>query len=211
MNTLLHSKRFQKNLLKWIAMYIGVMVLFATVVTYSKYITQMGSNSESRVASFEVGIAFDSCPTGNMTENKNDDGTITKICDTGIYRPTSKIPYTFEVDTSKLEVNTMLVLNINTDATSNLFEILDFEEINGDKFVTDGQIVSTNPSKTMNVTRDATGKITGITFSQDIKAASKQKLKYRVSIKLKESELEYNHENLERVITVGYSALQLTN
>ena len=40
MKELLHSKVFKQKLRKWLMMYCGVMFVFTTVVTYSRYITQ---------------------------------------------------------------------------------------------------------------------------------------------------------------------------
>ena len=41
MKGLLHSKRFKENLYRWLFMYVGVIALLTTVITYSKYVTQL--------------------------------------------------------------------------------------------------------------------------------------------------------------------------
>lgn len=44
MKKLLQNKKFRTNLYKWFSMYICVMAIFTTVVTYSKYISNMGTD-----------------------------------------------------------------------------------------------------------------------------------------------------------------------
>lgn len=104
MKGLLHSKRFRTNLYKWLFMYTGVMLLFTTVITYSKYMTRMYSNGEAVPAKFNVnihcteGIANNACGT---TETK--------------FRRTSKIEYSFTVDTRELEVEASFFMTITVD------------------------------------------------------------------------------------------------
>ena len=50
MKGLLHSKLFRKNLFTWLFMYIIVIGLFTTVVTYSKYISSM-QNADKTITS----------------------------------------------------------------------------------------------------------------------------------------------------------------
>ena len=81
MKKLLQSRKFRKNLGKWIFMYVICMGLFTTVVTYSKYISKMlSSNDEARVSKFNVKLRY--CENENC-ENGGTDNYITKN-----YRPT---------------------------------------------------------------------------------------------------------------------------
>ena len=56
MKGLLRSKRFRHNLYKWVTMYVGVMLLFTVVVTYSRYMSSLEGSDQAKVARFEVGI-----------------------------------------------------------------------------------------------------------------------------------------------------------
>ena len=59
MKGLLQSKRFKKNLGKWVFMYVICMGIFTTVITYSKYISNMLDDDDSaRVSKFNVGLKY---------------------------------------------------------------------------------------------------------------------------------------------------------
>lgn len=95
MKGLLHSKKFRSNLYKWLFMYVGVMGLLTTVVTYSRYISNFDIGDEARATKFNVDIKQEGEYVGENIPT---------------YRPTSKIPYYFIVNTD-VEVNTYLVLS----------------------------------------------------------------------------------------------------
>lgn len=101
MKGLLHSKRFRRNFYKWLSMYVGVMLLFTAVVTYSRYMSQFESSDKTKVARFEVGI-----------KHKNCDNVEGVTCSSGTFRPKSEIEYNFEVDTTKLDVTADFWLTI---------------------------------------------------------------------------------------------------
>ena len=103
MKELFHSRRFRRNLYKWLSMYVGVMLICTAVVTYSRYISRMQSSTEAKVARFEVEIKHNGCP-GDVTS--------TNVCNSGSFRPNSEIEYQFSVDTSKLDVHANFVLTI---------------------------------------------------------------------------------------------------
>ena len=84
MKELLQNKVFKKNLKKWLVMYIGVIALFTTIITYSKYMTTMMGSSEAKVAAFDININY----LDNQCISSNN-------CNTGYYRPTSYIEYYF--------------------------------------------------------------------------------------------------------------------
>ena len=58
MKELLQSKSFRQNLYKWIFMYIGSLALFTSVITYSKYYSNIASDDLARVAMFEVDMDY---------------------------------------------------------------------------------------------------------------------------------------------------------
>ena len=93
MKGLLQSKIFRKNLRKWLCMYVGVLLLFTTVVTYSKFITNMqGDDEESKPAKFNVdvigyGIKLEETPEG------------TTIYDAGLQRPNAPLTYYLKINT----------------------------------------------------------------------------------------------------------------
>jgi len=104
MKGLLHSKLFRKNLFIWLFMYITVIGLFTSVVTYSKYITSMQESDIARVAKFDAAITYDGV-CSNINENE--------ICNIGTYRPTSELSYYFTVDNRNLEVSTVFATRIS--------------------------------------------------------------------------------------------------
>ncbi len=97
MKRLLHSKTFRNNLGKWLLMYAGIMVLFTTVITYSKYVSSMMTNDSSRVSTFDVSLLAENCTTTD--ENG--------YCNVGTRRPTEQIDYYFTLNYN-LEVKTDL-------------------------------------------------------------------------------------------------------
>lgn len=98
MKWLLYSKKFKANLCKWIFMYIGVMCCLTSVITYSRYISNLQSETQAQVAKFNVSINYmNTCSDVNPTES----------CNYGVIRPTAnKSDFYFSVDTSELEVST---------------------------------------------------------------------------------------------------------
>ncbi len=171
MKKLLQSRKFRKNLGKWIFMYVICMGLFTTVVTYSKYISKMlSSNDEARVSKFNVKLRY--CENENC-ENGGTDNYITKN-----YRPTSEIVYYFSVDASDLEVNADLLLTIRINSHFKLKEIIE---------ITQGE------NKPVNNISKNSGDTMSITTS--VNAGSKTLKKYKVVVKYDESVIEYNKNN----------------
>lgn len=116
MKELLHSKLFRRNLYKWLFMYVGVMCLLTSVITYSKYITSMQNDDTARVARFEVKI------TNNSVCDESEDK-----CDYGTLRPTEDYEYYFTVDTTGLEVKTLLVTIVSVHEDFNNIKLYDAE------------------------------------------------------------------------------------
>lgn len=131
MKWLLHSKRFRKNLCKWLFMYIGVMCSITSVITYSRYITNMQFGDKARPAKFDVSVDYLNVCAGYNCSNYCDGKKATEKCELPVFRPTVKdISFYFKVDTNDLEVKTDLFLYliiekqlIEKGATPQLFEI----------------------------------------------------------------------------------------
>ncbi len=123
MKGLFSSKKFRKNLRKWLVMYLGVMAFLTTVITYSKYMSSMYAKDSARVAKFNVLIKPNNCT--NTDEEQ-------KTCNIGVVRPT-KIDYYFTVDTSELEVNTNIYLKIYiNDEFKNFYQTDIIKEVKND-------------------------------------------------------------------------------
>ena len=99
MNSLLHSRRFKKNLLKWLIMYSISLGMLTMVVTYSRFITTYTSTDVARPAKFALDFAY------------------SRICDgdLGSMRPEEYLEYDFNIDAQKSEVDTLVVANITID------------------------------------------------------------------------------------------------
>lgn len=194
MEYLFQSKRFRRNLYKWIVMYSCVMFLFQTVITYSKYISQMEANDQARVAKFQVNIEYNKCEdyvTESICTSENLCNPVS-VCDAGYYRPTSSIPYYFMVDTSELEVKSLFFLNVSVHPD---FEILSFENLTQKKDLTSS--FSGNDAK----------------LSTDIEAGQGRKEYYKIIVRYKNlNTLKFDMEKqYGQVVQVGYSAKQIKN
>ena len=183
MKYLLYSKSFKKNLAKWLGMYLGMICLFTVVVTYSRYISNLTSNEEARVAKFNVEVTYDDvCSTLDSTE----------ICNYGSIRPTGSLVYYFTVDTTELEVDTTFVTNVLIHKDFNNYRLYD---------VTNGETLYIEND-------DYTVSENLISIVEDINAINGYKRKYKLIIDYKNVNnysIEYNYDN---VVVVGYSAIQ---
>jgi hypothetical protein len=103
---------FKTNLIRWFVLYIGVISLFTTVVTYSKYITTLPVNDEARTAKFDLNITNDKICS-----------SLSNLCGLEQYKPYDEIEYYFTVDTTNLEVLSDLVLKISVNKE---FRIISF-------------------------------------------------------------------------------------
>ena len=93
MKGLLHSKIFKKNLAKWFVMYLGVISLLTTIITYSKYMSELQTMSDSaRVAKFNIKVI----PNNSCDLENNNCLGIEKV------RPTSTLSYDFTIDLTEL-------------------------------------------------------------------------------------------------------------
>ena len=107
MKGLLQSKKFRKNLGKWLFMYVGVMLLLTSVVTYSKYISSLQGSGKAATARFELTV-------------KCSDNNGQNCGSSPLYRVDETtgpliLNYKFTVDPSKLDVKSNLKLLIFVD------------------------------------------------------------------------------------------------
>lgn len=111
---LLHSETFRKNLSKWIFMYIAVMCLLTSVITYSRFISSFGNSDEARTSKFNVTIeplaTQTSCPDidGSNPDEEQTPSSTAILCTTS--RPTSMLEYYFKADISEIEVKSEVYL-----------------------------------------------------------------------------------------------------
>lgn len=217
MKGLLHSKKFRTNLYKWLFMYVGVMGLLTTVITYSKYISSLMGTDQANATRFELKVIPRNCT--------ND------VCDLGSFRPTSSIEYDFDVE-EEFEVSTYLILSFKpeNDFKIKSIEAVEFEgdTIDEEKFTpiysvaSDGTVTYgsgyENPKKSDTNT---------IQLGRSVEAATKRKTKYRVTVEYDSSKYVkidkngneyYDYTGMEtssminkEVVELGYSAIQVTN
>ena len=183
MKGLLHSKLFRKNLFTWLFMYIGIMGLFTTVVTYSKYISSMQNTDGARVAKFDASITYDGVCAG-INENE--------ICDIGSYRPTSEMSYYFTVNNKDIEVSTIFVTRISVLEYFKNIKIYD---------VTDTETEVTEFVKNGNT----------FTLTEDLHVSETYIRKYKVTMEFDYEKYDSDHsesQSYNSALTVGYSATQ---
>lgn len=183
MKGLLHSKLFRKNLLTWIFMYITVIGLFTSVVTYSKYISSMQTLDGARVAKFDASITYD-----GVCENINEN----EICDIGTYRPTSKMSYYFTVNNKDLEVSSIFVTRISALEYFKNIKIYDITDTEREvtEFVKNGNIY---------------------TLTEDLHVSETYIRKYKVTMDFDYETYDSDHSELKSynsALTVGYSVTQ---
>lgn len=109
MGGLLHSKTFRQNLSRWVFMYIAIICLLTSVITYSKYISSLGAKDEARASKFNVLI--EPLPVDSeCTSTGEQGGALVISC--GSKRPTSVINYYFKV-VSEVEVPSNIILRVS--------------------------------------------------------------------------------------------------
>ena len=189
MKGLLHSKRFRTNLYRWLFMYVGVMMLLTTVITYSKYLTNFGDyHDDTRITTFRASIAY---------TDENGEECLTS-CNTGTYRPTSKIKYYFTVDT-EFEVLADLFLTIRIEDTyKDDFKIVSIRKIK------EGEIETNNPETIVNDVKKSIE--VSVEPNQDLHSTYEVVVQYSGTLdKDKTSTFDATGKD---VIAVGYAAEQ---
>ncbi len=195
MNWMLHSKLFKKNLVKWLLMYGGVILLFTSVITYSKYVSQMMSSDSARVAKFIIDIKPNNCVSNNDSN-----------CNIGNVRPT-KIDYYFTVDTSELEVSSDLILNIYLNYNFSFFNN------NAEVLEIDGNSI---PLEQKGETSIGNNYYEIYQYSDKVNVGNlerKKIKKYKVSVKYNSNNFytENFTNNIYDIVRVGYSLIQVKN
>lgn len=119
MKGLLHSKKFRKNLYKWLCMYVGVLMLFTSVVTYSKYVSMISAKDKARVAKFEIEVLPDGCTVEADRE---------KTCSIGEWNPLESKTFNIKVKGDfEVEVKMLLLYEINRKDGFKIVSITDDE------------------------------------------------------------------------------------
>lgn len=213
MNRLLHSKTFRKNVSKWVFMYIAVMCLFTSVITYSKYITELGMKDEARASMFNVSIEPLSIENSDCTSSGETSGSIVMSC--GLKRPTSTFNYYFKV-VSEVEVPTEIVVRVSGGDNNNYRKDdanLSSMIINSISLCDDNACLSQKDTKEIN-------KVSGIyNIKYDLSTkVEKQEYYFKVEAQFDPTKFTkdeygniiYNLLHGEDQINIGYSATQVT-
>jgi len=182
MKGLLHSKRFKQNLAKWLFMYVGVMMLLTTVITYSKYISSFGVSDEARSTKFSVKIK----PDDNITC----DGV---TCNLGSTRPTSLIEYGFTINVEEVEVTSDLYITITLDDS---FKFDTNEGITSNVDFSENDYETNQPN------------IKTIHYKVDLKEDSIKDINFNLKIRAKDIYQKFDSEDKE-IVTIGYSIKQV--
>lgn len=191
MKGLLHSKTFKKNLRKWLFMYVGTLCILTSVITYSKYMSSFSGNTEARTAKFNIKVEKLYKCDNKLTETS---------CQTEATRPLEKYDFYFKVDTTELEVSSLVV--ITTKANENLygdaFKINKIEEV--DK---NGESNANKAGESITINDE--GKINYTINPND----AKQIRYYKVEVNHTIQDSDSNGTSNDNALLVGYSAKQI--
>lgn len=201
MKGLLHSKRFRRNLKRWICMYVGVLVLFTSVVTYSRYVSNLSLNDEAKVTKFNVNIGKGKA----STESGKDP-----------FLPTDTIYYTFTV-TPDFEVKTLLALTVNAEDRFTIESIVEetsnLEIYNKDIRNQNAGAITVSADTTVDGNNDNTK----VVISRTISSAEAKPTTYKIALKFKYEDIKETYYTLDEylrekaIVNVDYSARQLLN
>lgn len=201
MKGLLHSKRFRRNLKRWICMYVGVLVLFTSVVTYSRYVSNLSLNDEAKVTKFNVNIGKGEA----STESGKDP-----------FLPTDTIYYTFTV-TPDFEVKTLLALTVNAEDRFTIESIVEetsnLEIYNKDIRNQNAGAITVSADTTVDGNNDNTK----VVISRTISSAEAKSTTYKIALKFKYEDIKETYYTLDEylrekaIVNVDYSARQLLN
>lgn len=219
MKGLLHSKIFKENLKKWLFMYAGVMLLLTTVITYSKYMTSIQGEDETRASKFDIIITTTSCPS--IVSERG-------ICDAssgGKCRPTQEIASCFIVDTTGLEVYSDFYLTFDPALKSGTyyepnktyeenekipqFDIIGVDTISGNIAT---NIYNANDKATSSGWTADNKSEPRLKLSRELKVTDAGRLMIRVRMKRNNEEDEKFTEesSSNNLVKVGYSMTQIT-
>lgn len=192
MKGLLHSKKFRRNLYKWLFMYVGCIALLTTVVTYSKYMSTFQSSDTARVAKFNVEV-----------ENRDCTDEITDNCNLDWYRSTSNIDYYFTVDTRDIEVKTQLYFTLYINKNFSLVDNT-LVEVDGENYsLSDPVSVAGNDQYNFITLKDD---------NLNIVNPEDGSLKiYKITLKYNGTDYTNFNGTSKDIFRVAYSAVQMTN
>lgn len=208
MSNVLHNKMFKANLIRWFVLYIGVISIFTTVVTYSKYITTLPAENTARTAKFNVKITNDKICSSLST-----------MCNLDKYKPYDEIEYYFTVDTTEVEVLADLVLKISVDKE---FRIISFTYLGDTDYIISMPEYGTVPDSLTDQALPDEFKLNYINNSESddnnvitligTTGAYKGKIQaYKLRLKFMkdayDSSYSSNHD-YEKIVKIGYSANQ---
>ena len=204
MGKLLHSKTFKNNLIKWLFIYTSVILIFMSVVTYSRYITSNTTTDKTRTAKFNISIEQgDICST-----------TSPDLCnlESNQYKPYDELEYYFTVDTKNFEVLTYLVLSVNVDENFDIISITDITDENNEqeKLITD----NLNSSFEDETTIEYKGN-NKFNLESTVGAYTKQEISNQENIKKYKVKIKYANENNQtlynssKAVTIFFSAEQI--
>lgn len=213
---LLHSKTFRNNLSKWFTIYICLILMLMTVVTYSRYITSQQGSDHTRTAKFSIKITKDKvCSTTSSGLCYNEeDGDLPFA-----FKPYDTIEYYFNVDTSKLEVlsNLKVYVDVNPDFDIKYVALDDdSEKITFNNTISTGEIdEDTTVKHISNIheeLEEGATKNNYISLTRKITSENRGVKKYKVGVK-------YNGENYatahnyntddKKAIIIHYNAEQV--
>ena len=208
--SILHNKLFRDNLIRWFFLYIGVISVFTSVVTYSKYITSLEpASEEARTAKFDIKITNDKICS-----------TLSNMCNLATYKPYDEIEYYFTVDTTDMEVLADLALKISVDPE---FRIVSFTYVDTTEFTVSMPSYGTVPDSLINQTLPDQFKLTYINNSEDSTknntitlvgetGAYKSKIQtYKIRLKFMKDSYDSSYSSTHeysKIVKVGYAANQ---
>lgn len=211
MKGLLHSKYFKTNLKKWLFMYVGVMLLFTTVVTYSKYISRVDIKDEARATRFNV-VLYESNKDGiNCSLNE-------EACEKYKFRPDKEFSYFFTLDKSEIEVKTKLVITLETIAKDakgkDMFKMTSIKNLTTNEEITYVGTNADDDNETNNLINDYKNNIYLIIDpTEEEKVITYEvKLKYNDELKRSTSFKDSEGRNIfYNTVKLSYSAVQKIN
>lgn len=190
MKGLIHSKKFRQNLFNWLFVYVGVLGLLASVVTYSKYISSLGTKDEARVTKFNVKIEFaEECSNNSATT----------ICNMGNYLPFEKMYYYFKVDTREIETAANIYLTASVQGIdASKYKITSIDEV-----ISSGEEVTYNPIlKDEESSENKKYQTTKLDVKKDIRT-------YRATVEYIPGQIVGENTTSSYELYIGYSASQV--
>ncbi len=214
MKGLLHSKLFRQKLIRWVFMYIAVICLTSTVITYSRYISKLQGDSTTTSAKFDVKILKD-----GMVCNEESD---TCNLNYNALRPREIITYTFTLDSSNLGVSAQLFTRIGVASD---FKVLKVVETSGSGsktlYSSDGTITgNTSYHEGMGTDEQDTAKYNSFVVDNYININdTSRSTQYVYEVQMQytggghldsDGDYEFSQEspNVSKAIQVGFSAIQ---